>query len=307
MIAVETKNLSKNYGKTRALADLNLNIRQGEIYALLGPNGAGKTTTIKILTTIQKSSFGDAVILDKSIDNRNDIKDIRSMIAVMPQGNALDPFLSVWDNLRFYARLQKIKNGSWEGQARKYLAKLDLEKKKSSPVMALSGGQFRRVQCCRVLLADKRLIFLDEPTLGIDVSGKIKVWDLIKEYQAKTGCSILLSTNDMTEAEYLGDRIGFLFNGSLVDEGSVNELKDRAFMGILQIRYAEDIDSIFPEGRKYKIEKKDHRTVLFYLDQPDRDLRSVIEYAGQLGAIIDIEVRKPSLTDLFKKKYMGKE
>jgi ABC-2 type transport system ATP-binding protein len=305
LIAAKIMKIGKKYGKLDALINLNFEIEAGEIFALLGPNGAGKTTTIKILTTLQKPTSGNAEIFGNSILNEAGIKAIRGIITSNPQGNSLDPFLSVWDNLRFYARLQKLKRGSWEPLAEEYLSILDLADKRNSSVWSLSGGQFRRLQCCRAILAKKRLLFLDEPTLGIDVTGKIRVWDLIKRFQSGVHCTIVLSTNDMAEAEYLADRIGFLYKGSIMDIGTANELKTKTNNGKVRISFAEQVERDFTNHKQYRIEMQDHLTMLLNLCEFRGDVGSAVKFAAQFGSISDIDVKKTTLTEVFKEAYKG--
>ena len=169
LAAVEAERLRKVYGQTIALANVSLSVRQGEVLTLLGPNGAGKTTTINILTTLTKPTGGSASVLGRDIVNERSA--VRKSIALLPQGSGLDPFLSVYDNLRFYAMLARLDKPTWHTRVEKLLTELDLQEKRHHPVMSLSGGQFRRAQIARVLLSEAPILFVDEPTLGIDIDG----------------------------------------------------------------------------------------------------------------------------------------
>ena len=306
MSSVVTKSLSKAYDETLAVDDLNIDINGGEIFTLLGPNGAGKTTIIKMLSTLLQPSSGNAFIFDKSLNKDSDRKSIREMLAVMPQSNALDPLLSVWDNLKFYAKLQKLKTQIWSKKAKTLLSMLGLEKKINASVFTLSGGQYRRVQICRTLLAEKKLLLLDEPTLGVDVSGKLLIWDLIKAFLTENNCSIILSTNDMAEAEYLSDRIAFLYKGKILRVGKPNELRLGSGNRILQVEYFDSINISSNQKTEHGIEIREKNTILFHSNSHDDCMTPLIEFAASLGAIKDIKLQQLSLTDYFKQIYEDK-
>jgi len=298
MIAVQTKRLCKSYGSFRALTDLSIEIKQGETFTLLGANGAGKSTTVNLLTTLLKPTSGTASVFGKDI--LRDTKSVRRMISLMPQGYALDPFLTVFDNLRFFAKLEGLDKNTWKGLAEQVLAELDLLEKRNTSIMTLSGGQFRRVQLARTLLSDKPLIFIDEPTLGIDVVGKFKIWDIIKKFGRQNGWTLVLCTNDMAEAEYLSDRIMFLQKGSVIRIGTPDELKNRVSGKHLKVKYNQPLGQHLKKLNGYPVIKQNHDNILIYIEDAHTDLRPLLRKAGELGEIADINIEKPSLVDAFR-------
>ncbi len=299
MIPVHTKDLCKSYGKVSALSNISLEVRDGEIFTLLGPNGAGKTTLINILTTLLKPSSGIASILGKDIVRET--KTVRHSVTLMPQGNALDPFLSVWDNFKFYAGVFELNSKEAESKSSDILKELDLESKKNNPVVALSGGQFRRVQAGCNLLSNRPVLFLDEPTLGIDVEGKYKVWNLILRQRKENSQTIILSTNDMTEAEYLSDRIAFLKNGHIDRIGTPEQLKSYTKLrsvSILFQKLPENIDHLFDPCR---IEAKNGSRITVTGNANEFNLHLVLKAAIQSGVVTDVIIDQPSLTDVFRR------
>lgn len=212
--------ISKHYGKVKALESLTLEIRQGEIFGLLGPNGAGKTTTVKILTTLTKPDSGSCFIDGKDvIQNPQDIKKI---IGVVPQENNLERELTVYENLLIYGMLHNVK----EIKKRIYqiLQILELTEKKDSVVNKLSGGFQRRVLLARALLPEPKVLFLDEPSIGLDPHIRRELWQIIRKIKIE-GRTVLLTTHYIEEAEALCDRVGILSHGKLIALGRPLELK----------------------------------------------------------------------------------
>lgn len=218
MNMIEIKGLTKRYGNKIAVNDLNLEIKKGELFSLLGVNGAGKTTTIKMLTCLTSSTSGDAFLKGLSIiKNREDVKDF---INVSPQETAVAPNLTVFENLEFIADIYKIKN-----KKEKVLSLLDkfrLNEVKNQRAKTLSGGWQRRLSIAMAVINDPEILFLDEPTLGLDVIARRELWKIIAELKEKT--TIILTTHYMEEAEKLSDRIGIMANGKLIDVGTSKEL-----------------------------------------------------------------------------------
>jgi ABC-2 type transport system ATP-binding protein len=294
--AVEIRSLCKKFGELTAVNDLSLSVEKGETFTLLGANGAGKTTTINLLTTLIKPTSGTGTIYGHDIITHP--REIKALVALLPQGSAIDPFLSVYDNLAFYSMLCGLNKTQWSPKADEILDILDLSSKKRSNPFSLSGGQLRRVQIARILLSNASLVFLDEPTLGVDIEGKFKIWEIIKKWQRESGRTVILSTNDMEEAEYLSDRIGFLRQGSIVRFGTSNELKEKASFQIVRIKYQSPVAPV-AELNGCKARAVSNDTLLFRLDKRHADIAPLLTAAGKLGAILDIAIEKPSLSEAF--------
>ena len=220
MNAIIIKNLTKKYGNVLALNNLNLTIKEGELFALLGVNGAGKTTTIKMLSCLIKPTSGDAFLLgDSIISNPHAIKE---KINISPQETAVASNLSVLENLKLiagiYGQDDKMANNNSHEIAEKFGLKNELNKKAKN----LSGGMQRRLAIAMALISKPKILFLDEPTLGLDVLARRELWASIKSLKGKI--TIILTTHYMDEVENLSDRVGIMAAGKLIAVGSVAEL-----------------------------------------------------------------------------------
>ncbi len=215
---IEAIDLTKKYGDKIAVNNLNLKINEGELFSLLGVNGAGKTTTIKMLTTLIKPTSGIVKVLGyRSIDEKGMI---RKNINVSPQETAIAPNLTVLENLDFMAGVYKIKNK--KERINKLVKDFKLEDVLKQKAKTLSGGYQRRLSIAISLINNPKVLFLDEPTLGLDVIARAELWDIIKELKKEK--TIVLTTHYMEEAESLSDRIGIIKEGSLIEVGTVKEL-----------------------------------------------------------------------------------
>ncbi len=220
MIAIETKDLTKSYGNMIVVNHLNLNIHQGELFALLGVNGAGKTTTIKMLTGLIRPTSGDALILGNSILAQLDT--IKSFTNVSPQETAIAPNLSVYENLELIAQIYGFRREELKEVIQQCIERLKLNTVYLQKAKTLSGGWQRRLSIAMALISQPKVLFLDEPTLGLDVLARRELWQLIIDL--KSHVTIVLTTHYMEEAEALSDRIGIMNQGCLKAIGSVDEL-----------------------------------------------------------------------------------
>ena len=222
MNAIEIKNLEKKYGTKTAVNKISLNIKQGELFALLGVNGAGKTTTIKMLTGIIKPTSGDAILNNNSIlDHSHKIKEI---INVSPQETAVAPNLTVYENLQFMAGVYNINDK--KTVVNNLIKEFKLDEVKKQKARTLSGGWMRRLSIAMSLINDPEIIFLDEPTLGLDVIARRELWNIIKSLKGKK--TIILTTHYMEEAEMLSDNIAIMAKGNVLCSGTKEELINKA-------------------------------------------------------------------------------
>lgn len=224
MHAIEINGLCKRYGDKVAVNDLSLCVETGELLALLGLNGAGKTTTVRMLSCLCRPTKGDARLLGKSVTE--DATAVKALIGVSPQESATAPNLTVEENLMLVARL----HGLPRERARARIAELSeifsfdgVMKQKSK---TLSGGWQRRLSIAMALVSEPQILFLDEPTLGLDVLARRELWGLIRSLKGKV--TIILTTHYLEEAEALADRVAIMANGALCAHGTVEELKARA-------------------------------------------------------------------------------
>lgn len=238
MVAIKTENLTKTYKDVVAVDNLNLEVYEGELLSLLGVNGAGKTTTIKMLSCLTAPTSGDAFLLDKSIISNS--LDVKSLIAVSPQETAVAPNLTAKENLELICGAHgftKQKKVEKINEITNLLALTSILNKKASK---LSGGWQRRLSIAMALISEPKILFLDEPTLGLDVLARSELWDLIKALKGKV--TIILTTHYMEEAEELSDRIAIMKDGKLLTVNTPNAIKqetntesiEKAFIAIVK-------------------------------------------------------------------------
>ena len=220
MEAIRTINLTKKYKDVIAVDDLNLIVKKGELFSLLGINGAGKSTTIKMLSCLVKPTSGDAFINNKSI--LTDEKDIKNIIGVLPQESAIANNLTVKENLELMCGIYSFSKEKTSKKVNELLSLLKLENISNKRVSKLSGGYQRRLSIAMSLIIEPTILFLDEPTLGLDVIARSELWEIIKSLKGKI--TIILTTHYMEEAEALSDRVGIMKNGKLLIVDSPFEL-----------------------------------------------------------------------------------
>lgn len=221
--AILTRGLTKRYGETLAVNQVDLKVKHGQIFTLLGPNGAGKTTLIRILTTLLKPDRGTAIIMGH--DLKKEPEKIREKIGVVRQFSGSDRFLTVWDVLDFYAKIYKVPSGERKKKIIESLKIVGLEEQKDKVVITLSGGQQRRLALARAFLHTPEILFLDEPTTGLDPAGKRVIWEQIQLLNKDLNATIFMTTHDMHEAELLSQHIAIMDKGKIIAEGSLEELK----------------------------------------------------------------------------------
>ena len=220
MSAIVTERLTKKYGDVAAVDNLNLTVEQGELFALLGVNGAGKTTTIKMLSCLIKPTSGDAVLLGNSIVAEPSA--IKEKINISPQETAVAANLSVLENLELIAGIYGQDGKTAKKNAYEMAQKFKLEHELNKKATRLSGGMQRRLSIAMALISEPQILFLDEPTLGLDVLARRELWASIKALKGKV--TIILTTHYMDEVETLSDRVGIMAKGTLKAIGTVAEL-----------------------------------------------------------------------------------
>lgn len=224
MDAIKIEGLTKRYRDMVAVDKLSLCIKEGELFSLLGVNGAGKTTTIKMLSCLTESTGGDAYLLGKSI--RRDAADVKSLIAISPQETAVAPGLSVRENLELMCGVHGFSRDKRNAKIKELSELLGLESVISRKAGKLSGGWQRRLSIAMALISEPKILFLDEPTLGLDVIVRSELWDLIRSLKGKI--TIILTTHYMEEAEALSDRIAIMKDGKLLICDTAQNIKNLA-------------------------------------------------------------------------------
>ena len=238
MQAIQTTALTKRYGKITAVDGLDLNVGQGELFSLLGVNGAGKTTTIKMLTCLTRPNGGEAFVGGHSITKEPDR--VKALIGVSPQETAVAPNLSVRENLELICGIHGFSREKTKSKIEELTHQFALDEVLNRRAGKLSGGWQRRVSIVMALIGEPQILFLDEPTLGLDVIARHELWDAIRALKGRI--TIILTTHYMEEAEALSDRIGIMKDGRLLAVGTAEELKcqagaddfERAFVTIVK-------------------------------------------------------------------------
>ena len=223
MEAIQTVGLTKQYGDVTAVNGLDLTVHAGELYALLGVNGAGKTTTLGMLSTLIRPTAGDALLNGKSI--LHDRAAVKAMLGVSPQETAVAPGLTVRENLQLMCGVYGFSREKTRQRTGTMLRQFGLENMEKKKAGKLSGGWQRRLSIAMALVCEPEILFLDEPTLGLDVLARSELWDVIRALRGRV--TIVLTTHYMEEAEALADRVGIMRDGSLLTVGTVEELKEQ--------------------------------------------------------------------------------
>lgn len=219
--AIELKQLRKEFGAKAAVRDISLQVKEGALFSLLGVNGAGKTTTIRILCGLSKPTSGEAYVLGKSIKEQSD--QIKRVSAVSPQETSIAPNLTVYENLEFMARIYGVHKDEAAERAEDLLKRFSLEDMRKSKARVLSGGCQRRLSIAMALISNPGILFLDEPSLGLDVLARWELWDILKSLKGKI--TMIMTTHYMEEAEVLSDEVAIMADGEIKACGAVEELK----------------------------------------------------------------------------------
>ncbi|RJS82623.1 ATP-binding cassette domain-containing protein [Methanophagales archaeon] len=302
MWAIEVRDLTKRYrGNGFAAVDhVSFSVENGEIFALLGPNGAGKTTTIKILTTLLKPTSGTAKIA--GFDVSKDKDNVRKSIGIVFQEPSLDWRLTGRENLDFHARIYGIGRREREERIEEVLKLVELEDKADVVVDKYSGGMKRSLELARGFIHSPKVLFLDEPTLGLDTHTRRRIWDYIRELNDKEGVTIVLTTHHMEEADYLCERVGIMDQGKIIALDTPKNLKDLI---------GSDLVSLEMDNRDYNTDifKKldfviDFRRyddfVTLKMERGDLRIPAIMKVAQREGIEIkSVNLRKPSLEDVF--------
>lgn len=224
MFAIKTRNLTKKYKEKCAVKNLNFTVNQGELYALLGVNGAGKSTTIKMLSCLVPPTEGDALLNGYSVVKNT--QEVKKIISVSPQETAVAEKLNVRENLEFIAQIYGFDRKTAKQKAEDIIEKFEFQEFAKQRAKTLSGGWQRRLSIAMALITEPEILFLDEPTLGLDVLARRELWQVISKLKGKI--TIILTTHYLEEAESLSDKIGIMANGELKAEGTAQELKTLA-------------------------------------------------------------------------------
>ncbi|MDA0674363.1 MAG: ABC transporter ATP-binding protein [Cyanobacteria bacterium] len=234
--AVSIQNVHKVYNNVPVVNNLSLTIQSGESFGLLGPNGAGKSTTIRMLTTLTEPSDGHLVVAGHDVQRQ--ATEVRREIGVVLQQTSVDGDLSVWENMELHGRMHHIPNPQRQRRINQWLEFVELSDRRDDKVKTLSGGMKRRLQIARALLHEPKILFLDEPTVGLDPQTRRRLWEIIRGLNQQ-GMTMLLTTHYMEEVEYLCHRVGILDQGQLIEAGTLPELRRKHGEGLVMTQQGD--------------------------------------------------------------------
>lgn len=294
MAVIEAYKLTKNYAEKSALDGLDLCIEEGEVFGLLGPNGAGKTTAIKILATLLKPTSGSAKV--NGFDILRESAQVRKSIGIVFQEPSSDELLTGYENLKLHALIYGLPRNEVEKIISEVLELVELADRKNDQVKQYSGGMRRRLEIARGLMHKPRILFLDEPTLGLDPRGREKMWEYIKRLVEELKMTILLTTHYMDEADFLADRVGIIDYGKIVMLDSPSALKKSIGGDLVTIKtQAPDLMNLKKLPYVKKVEQMNGKFILT-IDNAAEHLQSICKLIGEIQSV---EVRNPTLNDVF--------
>ena len=295
--AISVSGLRKSFGNHTVLDGIDLSIPQGTVFALLGPNGAGKTTIVHILSTLISADAGNASILGH--DLARDRNGVRSVIGLTGQFSAVDGLLTGAENLRLMTDLRHLGGKRGRALTAELLDRFELTEAAGKPVSTYSGGMRRRLDLAMTLVGNPRLIFLDEPTTGLDPRSRHTMWDIIRRLVTDAGVTIFLTTQYLEEADELADRIGVLDGGRLVAEGTASELKRGLPGGHIRLAFADHRQLTEAASLLDRPARDDDLTI----DVPGTEtewIRQVLNRLHGAGIAVDhVSVHAPDLDDVF--------
>jgi ABC-2 type transport system ATP-binding protein len=297
--AISVTGLRKSYGSHRVLDGIDLAIPKGTIFSLLGPNGAGKTTTVQILSTLIKADAGEIRVAGHDVTTEPD--KVRAAIGVTGQFSAVDSFLTGEENLRLMADLLHLGRASGRARVRELLDRFDLTGAARKPAATYSGGMRRRLDLAMTLVGTPELIFLDEPTTGLDPRSRRTMWQIVRDLVEQDGVTIFLTTQYLEEADELADRIALLSQGGLVAQGSPEELKRMVPGGHIVVRFAD------PDGYRRAVPHlgaTSHDDAALTAQVPGaggvKTLRKLLDRLDTHGIeVAEMTVHTPDLDDVF--------
>ncbi|MEV4354703.1 ATP-binding cassette domain-containing protein [Nonomuraea sp. NPDC049625] len=297
--AISVTGLRKSYGSHRVLDGIDLTIPQGTIFSLLGPNGAGKTTMVQILSTLIRADAGEIRVSGHDLAREPD--KVRAAIGVTGQFSAVDSFLTGEENLRLMADLLHLGRSRGRERARELLERFDLTDAARKPAVSYSGGMRRRLDLAMTMVGTPRLIFLDEPTTGLDPRSRRTMWQIVRDLVEQDGVTVFLTTQYLEEADELADRIALLSQGELVAEGTPEELKRLVPGGHIVVRFA-DADGYRRAAPHVGATSRNDAALTVQI--PDsggvRTLKKLLEWLDtQAIDVAELSVRTPDLDDVF--------
>ncbi|MGB1582636.1 MAG: ATP-binding cassette domain-containing protein [Solirubrobacterales bacterium] len=302
-IAIHAEGLTKHFGETKAVDGVDLTVNTGTVTALLGPNGAGKTTTVRMLTTLLRPDGGHASVA--GFDLAKQPNEVRTKIGLTGQDTAVDELLTGRENLEMIGRLARMEKTAVKPRAHDLLNRFDLADAADRPAGTYSGGMRRRLDLAASMIAEPDILFLDEPTTGLDPRSRLGMWDLIEELVGR-GTTVLLTTQYLDEADQLADEVVVIDHGRVIARGTSDELKDQVGGERLELKLVdssaiERAQSLI-EGKNCEVVERDidERTITAALTDGPKQIARLIDLLEENEIEIDeVFVHRPTLDDVF--------
>jgi ABC-2 type transport system ATP-binding protein len=297
---ISVEGLRYSYDKVTAVDNISFNVKKGQIFSFLGPNGAGKTTTINVLTTMLPIQKGKVTIAGFDVEKQQD--DVRKSIGIVFQNETLDWNLTVWETLEFHGRLYSIPKDNRHSNIDELIKLVELDEKRNVLVKHLSGGMKRRLEIARGLLTRPKVLFLDEPTIGLDPQSRMRIWDHIKKVN-KEGVTIFLTTHYMDEADQLSDTICIMDKGHIIANGTSESLKNSLGMDMIYLETGNDekAASIVKRMAEINAVRNSSKGLVVSLNEEGtRFMPKLVErIRNERIEIKSVNLKKPTLDDVF--------
>ena len=310
MRAISVRDLVKKFGDLRAVDGISFDVRKGEIFGFLGPNGAGKTTTINILVTLMRPTSGEAYVAGYNVVEEP-VK-VRERIGIVFQDPSVDRNLTGWENLYIHGLIYGLRGEELRRRIEESLEFAELTKFKDVEVKNYSGGMIRRLEIARGLMHEPEILFLDEPTIGLDPQTRAKIWEYVERLRNEAGVTVFLTTHYIEEAERLCDRVAIIDHGRIVAIGSPDELKQGIGGDVIYVRTGDKsslmklVEELQEDGMVLRYRELDGVLALS-VNNASRVIPGVFEVANRMGIRIEeIKYTQPSLSDVFL-HYTGRE
>ena len=309
LYSVETRSLSKSFGAVTAVNDISFAVESGEIFGFLGPNGAGKSTTIMILTTLLKPTSGKALV--SGFDVKTQAKQVRQSIGYVQQESTVDEYLTGRENLLLQARINHIQKDQINKRIDEVLELIELSDKQNDPVVTYSGGMRKRLDIAGGLLHRPKVLFLDEPTVGLDIQTRRKIWKYIKKIHKEFEMTIFLTTHYMEEADQLCDRIGIIDRGKIQIIDSPKNMKNAMGNEVISLIFENgNSDEFLSQLHQINLIKKinkDNNKLTIFASKGTEVIPKIFQISSNLQIkIISISLTQPTLDDVFI-SYTGRE
>lgn len=304
MKAIEVRNLSKTYSDLKAVDGISFDVVEGETFGLLGPNGAGKTTAIRMMLTLIKPTSGSAKVF--GIDIARSPESVRQISGYVPQEVSVDGELTGYENVLMYARLHYIPRKERSRRIQEALEYMELADRKNDLVSTYSGGMMRRLEIAQTLVNRPKVLFLDEPSIGLDPSAKTTVWEYVVNLREEFGTTIIVTTHDMHEADTLCDGIAIMNRGKIVASGSPNELKGNVGGDVVSlVAHSADCTPILQKQGRVLSAKPDLGLYELVVAEGEKAIPVILDCLRENGIRVEsVSLKKPTLDDVFL-KYAG--